>query len=519
MQRGFIMTVCLLEVPRQLLHPLVDVHGANKISQVLLQWLFDQPDFTLMLVTTFSDAECIQATEQRQEKATCLFYNYAGLKKGVVDHALVPDIAISFGVNIQSLAGFRNTNGYHFPVMGLIHSLGFDNQFCDLLAAQPYLRTYDTFICPSENTQRTVIEAGIDPSHTVVMAYGIDTQQFQPIANNQSLKQQLGIALDRQVLLLLSRISPSKKMDIMPLLRVLPQLINQYPNLLLYVVGTVFDDDYVEQLKQFCKTTGIDTHVMWDHQPSHDHIQQYFQCSDMVLSLPDNCSETFGLAVIEAMACQKPVVIADYAGYKGHITDGVEGFYIPTYSMATQPEADYSFYEPRLFGHQYSQRIVIDLDCLLDKIGQLLKDTKLRYSMGEHARQLVEKQFSLSSMFNRYDAIIQRLIKQSKETLCQLSYKKLTTINTYLDHQVSQLLPEDTQLTLTDHARVMIDQKQSIVFFEEQWAHYQLIKPIMALLYKQHLSICDLYTHFSESKQEVNKNCLFLLKQYVVARV
>ena len=65
---------------------------------------------------------------------------------------------------------------------------------------------------------------------------------------------------------------------------------------------------------------------MWDHQPSHDHIQQYFQCSDMVLSLPDNCSETFGLAVIEAMACQKPVVIADYAD-KGHITDALEGLY------------------------------------------------------------------------------------------------------------------------------------------------------------------------------------------------
>ena len=70
-------------------------------------------------------------------------------------------------------------------------------------------------------------------------------------------------------------------------------------------------------------------------------------------------------------------------------------------------------------------------------------------------------------MFNRYDAIIQRLIKQSK-ALCQLHYKKTTTINTYLDHQYPLVVTRGSDLTLTDHARVMIDQKQSIVF-EEQW--------------------------------------------------
>ena len=109
---------------------------------------------------------------------------------------LVPDIAISFGVNIQSLAGFRNTNGYHFPVMGLIHSLGFDNQFCDLLAAQPYLRTYDTFISVGKYSANGY-RSGIDPHSGYGLWYRYSS--FSLWHNNQSLKQQLGIALDRQV--------------------------------------------------------------------------------------------------------------------------------------------------------------------------------------------------------------------------------------------------------------------------------------------------------------------------------
>ena len=64
----------------------------------------------------------------------------------------------------------------------------------------------------------------------------------------------------------------------------------------------------------------------------HDAIYEYYQLSDVFISLSDYCGETFGLTVMEAMACGLPVVISDFAGYKTHITDGVEGYYIQTLS-------------------------------------------------------------------------------------------------------------------------------------------------------------------------------------------
>ena len=51
--------------------------------------------------------------------------------------------------------------------------------------------------------------------------------------------------------------------------------------------------------------------------------------ADLFLSLVDNPQETFGLAPVEAMAAGIPV-IGDWDGYRFTVSDGVEGFRIPT---------------------------------------------------------------------------------------------------------------------------------------------------------------------------------------------
>ena len=44
----------------------------------------------------------------------------------------------------------------------------------------------------------------------------------------------------------------------------------------------------------------------------------------------DNIQETFGLVVIEAMACGLPVVASDWDGYRDLVEDGVTGLLVPT---------------------------------------------------------------------------------------------------------------------------------------------------------------------------------------------
>ena len=55
-----------------------------------------------------------------------------------------------------------------------------------------------------------------------------------------------------------------------------------------------------------------------------------WSAADVFLSLVDNPQETFGLAPVEAMAAGIPVVVSDWDGYRYTVSDGVEGFRIPT---------------------------------------------------------------------------------------------------------------------------------------------------------------------------------------------
>ena len=62
-------------------------------------------------------------------------------------------------------------------------------------------------------------------------------------------------------------------------------------------------------------------------------IHEYYQLTDIYVSLTDNISESFGLTVVEAMACGLPVIISDCAGYQSlNIQDGEDGFVVPTIS-------------------------------------------------------------------------------------------------------------------------------------------------------------------------------------------
>ncbi|CAO0821436.1 hypothetical protein DFAR_2330023 [Desulfarculales bacterium] len=55
---------------------------------------------------------------------------------------------------------------------------------------------------------------------------------------------------------------------------------------------------------------------------------------DIFVSPSDNLQETFGLAIIEAMAAGLPVVASDFSGYRDLVAEGRTGFLIPSLGSA-----------------------------------------------------------------------------------------------------------------------------------------------------------------------------------------
>ena len=122
--------------------------------------------------------------------------------------------------------------------------------------------------------------------------------------------------------------------------------------------------------------------------------------ADLFLSLVDNPKETFGLAPVEAMAAGVPVVVSDWDGYRYTVSDGVEGFRVPTLAPAyAQQGEELAFqHDHGLLAYQdyvgaVAQHVAVDIEAAATAIAHLAEDPALRQRMGQAGRQTVQQRF------------------------------------------------------------------------------------------------------------------------------
>jgi len=98
-----------------------------------------------------------------------------------------------------------------------------------------------------------------------------------------------------------------------------------------------------------------------------------------LLALPSR-AEGFGLVLIEAMAARVPVVATDVPGIRNVVKHNETGLLVPS-------------------GDARALALAID---------QLIRDSQLRATLVEHARQDVERRFAWSSVIQQYRALLER---------------------------------------------------------------------------------------------------------------
>ena len=121
-----------------------------------------------------------------------------------------------------------------------------------------------------------------------------------------------------------------------------------------------------------------------------DVVRSCWAASDLFLSLVDNPQETFGLAPVEAMAAGVPVVVSDWDGYRYTVTDGVEGFRIPTLAPPGCFQGDELalLHDHSLLSYQdyvgsVASHVAVDTDAAAAALVRLAEDPDLRHRMGE----------------------------------------------------------------------------------------------------------------------------------------
>jgi glycosyltransferase involved in cell wall biosynthesis len=113
-------------------------------------------------------------------------------------------------------------------------------------------------------------------------------------------------------------------------------------------------------------------------------IVDYLSASDVLL-LPSE-QESFGLAALEAMACEVPVIASRVGGLPEVVTDGETGFLSP----------------------------VGDVDKMATDAARLLSDEKLRHDMGQAAREFAIDRYCTDCVIPEYISFYEQVIaKQS----------------------------------------------------------------------------------------------------------
>ncbi len=215
------------------------------------------------------------------------------------------------------------------------------------------------------------------------------------------------------VILVLARISPYSKMDILPALAALKRAesLGLPPaSYALIVAGWAEENDPLpEALAAYASAMGI--RLVPVVRPSNEDCQALYALADIFLSPSDNIQETFGLTLVEAGAAGLPVIAADFDGYRDIIKHEETGLLIPTLGFHDTGETD--ILAGLWFDNQYhlklAQQVAVDVPALANALARLGTSPSLRHRLGQAARERVASLFSWRTVIQAYCNLWERL--------------------------------------------------------------------------------------------------------------
>jgi len=148
-----------------------------------------------------------------------------------------------------------------------------------------------------------------------------------------------------------------------------------------YILG---GGDYKTDLEKLTKELKLkNVHFMGYLNKSYlRELREFYQRADVVV-VPSTVKEALGLVILEAMACSTPVVASNIGGIPSVIKDGKTGFLV----------------KPRS-----SKEIA-------EKVNLLLANEKLRQTMGERSRKLIEEKYTWEKAADAILNIFQKALK------------------------------------------------------------------------------------------------------------
>ena len=164
----------------------------------------------------------------------------------------------------------------------------------------------DRVIAISDDIAQRLSSLGCAPARITQIPNAIDLGHFKAVSASEKsrLRAHLKFPAGATVVVYAGRLSRAK--GVMMLLQIWPQLLAAHPALFLVVVGSGRDswDNCEADMAQVIRDQHLGASIsLVGHS---DQVHEYFQAADLYVSPSDY--EGFGLSIVEALACELPVV-------------------------------------------------------------------------------------------------------------------------------------------------------------------------------------------------------------------
>ncbi|QBF31184.1 glycosyltransferase family 4 protein [Thalassococcus sp. S3] len=453
------------------------------------------------------DGFCEALVSHAPASELCLFYNGPLLSRRTADTAHLealagPDVTLRFSemraakrdFGSLALTHFHdpdgNLNMAHdlrarygrtlFPVTATPHVFSYPylaHAWILRMLLQPGLPC-DAMVCPTWSARQTFLNMiasvsdALAASHglklsfepqTPVIPIGVDTDLFRP-RDKSVVRQELGLPEDGVLIGWIGRISALDKADLLPLLNVFAKLLRshgvQRPKLMIGGSGHSFAE---MSLQAHIRALGIGEHVMFREVPT-DMRHVYHAAADIFVSPADSIQETFGITPVEAMASGVPQVVSDWDGYRDTVVEGATGFRIPTAIAGSDDalSASSGLYDGMdMFDHlSFGQRVVVDPDAMLARLGQLVEDADLRRKLGDVSRKRALERYSWRSIIASYFDLWSDLSERARMTEWhrQPDYEGRNLFPIF-GHYATETLPLTTPIALDPQAAEVLSGK------------------------------------------------------------
>lgn len=233
--------------------------------------------------------------------------------------------AIIFQSPIETLLCALVARRRCIPALWFVPNLISSDKFLDINRRLYRLIFKFSNLIPVSNSYFTDSTFGFGGFRRHVVHLGVDTERFVPSPRCNIIRSELQIPNSSIVIGVFARMIPSKGQ------RELIQAIAQLDiDLHAVLCGGPTDGDYFRDLVGITNSLGLCDRVHFAGFQAN--LQQYYACCDLIGNFRTD-PEPFGLSVIEAMACAKPVLAHAAGGPAETIVNGETGWLLSSLSV------------------------------------------------------------------------------------------------------------------------------------------------------------------------------------------